>query len=447
MLTFVLKCIVSMKNILLISGLLVTLNLFGQGYKATLNLGNTVVNKIYLLQVKGDFNKVIDSASVSENNKVYFKMRDDLEPGMYRFAVSPDHTYEFIYNYENVELSLSNNGLVGHENVIMSDETKKYYERKEAIDRYLVKAKVLLNVITQYPEHDDFYTNAILSYEKLLFNYHKIEFGEGIGARIANASREYLPSVTEAVKHSNYKINHYFDFVDFSDTILINSYVISDKVIGYITEYNRTYGSSLGRNAIFAAVDSILLKAEVSFRMYGYVTNFLLDGFERMNMNEVVMHVSQKYNELYSCSDGNSKSTLERRIYSNTYLKVGDAAPLLDKYNVDLNSGDIHIILFWASWCEHCKYEIPQALSLIGKVSDNVKWYFFSLDEDVTTWRNYIDRSKMSSLGAHYCSGLSWDADYAQEYSVYATPTFFVVKNGRIIGKPMTASDLQKYVD
>jgi len=72
-----------------------------------------MADKVYLLQVKGDFNKILDSVYINQDNTAAFKLGAELEPGLYRFAISPEQTFDFIYNYENVVLSLSNkNGTV-----------------------------------------------------------------------------------------------------------------------------------------------------------------------------------------------------------------------------------------------------------------------------------------------------------------------------------------------
>ncbi|WPX97923.1 thioredoxin family protein [Candidatus Fokinia crypta] len=59
-----------------------------------------------------------------------------------------------------------------------------------------------------------------------------------------------------------------------------------------------------------------------------------------------------------------------------------------DVYN-ELNSNkERKFIVFFTSWCGHCKDKLPAVISAIGKIDE--KFYFISLDENIEYAENFL---------------------------------------------------------
>jgi peroxiredoxin len=167
----------------------------------------------------------------------------------------------------------------------------------------------------------------------------------------------------------------------------------------------------------------------------------------------------ERYDDLYELSTayGNSCSSegnLKTRVKSYTDLRVGAKAPDIEIETiagVDVVLSQMKskytLVIFWATWCENCKEEIPrinEAISLFKRAGVDI--IAISIDEDETEIKKYVKDNNISFKVASDLLG--WEGRAVLDYAVYATPSMFIVdRDMNIVAKPITGEQLFSAVE
>jgi peroxiredoxin len=98
------------------------------------------------------------------------------------------------------------------------------------------------------------------------------------------------------------------------------------------------------------------------------------------------------------------------------------------------------LLIFYASWCPHCKELIPKLRTL-----KNIEILAVSLDTSRVDWLNFVNGNSLKYLNVSDQKG--WDGKAAGDYFIYATPTMFVLdRDKKIIGKPVNYDELNSFI-
>lgn len=150
------------------------------------------------------------------------------------------------------------------------------------------------------------------------------------------------------------------------------------------------------------------------------------------------------------CDDIKGNDTpgrIKRQLQQYTYLKIGMPAPdelLQNGKRISEVSADYKLIVFWASWCEHCQKEIPQLRAMYADLKkQNIEVIAMGMDDN-------SDIHKIVTQSHPWINqfvGRDWNAPITQHYYVFGTPTFFLVdKNMKIVAKPKSIADLSQWL-
>jgi len=244
---------------------------------------------------------------------------------------------------------------------------------------------------------------------------------------------------------------HFFDETDFGDTILMKTNVLTAKAIDYLGFYSiNSQNKALQEEFFIQAVDTILHKAMENGKVYNFLMQYLIEGFEMYGFDRVISHIAANYEPANTCVNEERKSELEKRMENLRKLAVGQIAPNIviedeegGTFDLSTIESEYTVVLFWASWCPHCNqmmpglkdvYEdnnLPDFEVLAISIDTSATDYSRALATHASPWINYTDLN-------------GWDSKAAIDFSIYATPTMFLIDRRReILGRPVSISDLR----
>ena len=425
-------------------------------------------DKVYLYNFYGHKTNRIDSAKVEPGGKFTFKLKKELPVGLYRiilgkslksqFTGGGEQYVDFIFKYEDISFQTNFDFPYDSMKVNTSEENRLYYEYQSKSDENKSKLDVLLYCLQYYPRTDDFYKDFSKQYKRVYDEYDNyvsklIRKNEGsLLAKIAAFEKiPYVDPLLSKNQRNEILKTEYFGKNDFTDTLLLHTDLIPSKVINYLSFYRVENLPQEAQEAEFnKAIDVIMKKVGSNEQIYNNVLDYLIDGFEKFEMEMTLLHIYDNYVQGSSCMEEGRAKSLKEKTDAIKRLGKGQQAP--DFTIVDLNNKTVKLqdvsskytlVLFWASWCTHCAKVIPEIKKLYDE-TDRAKLEIIaiSLDTNKVAWNNYLTQNKLNWI--NYSDLKGWDSPIGRSYYVSATPTMFLLdKDKKIVAKPLNVKDLR----
>ncbi len=440
-------------NLVLVFTLFTIVNLEAQ---IKIHVKNPNQQFYYLQQIKGDRIITLDSLQVDINH-LDFSWETNYQQGQYR-VVNGENKVVFWANEQEIQLQINDPFEQKSLVVINSIENQIWLEYIEFKNINYQNLDLLNPIINWYDKDSEFYQIAYQEFNKqqgLLpafvrqkGNKYQNNF---ILPFIQADLKPTLPMGLTFNEQKAYLQQHWFDGVDWLENSLINSDILTTKITEYLGLYaDKNQSKGMLELAFKYAVDQIIPKTQDNPEMYAFVIDYLVRGFERYQLEEVIIHIAKNYpTPEQQCENEERKSEALARLEKYESMQIGQTAPNIELSNVNGENVNVSetakeniLIVFWASWCPHCK-------TLIPKIQD---WYTTEKQE---TWQVYtisIDTEKkelesfLNLKNIHLetlCNYKGWDTQAAIDYNIYATPTMIVLdRNLNIVSKPTNMMDL-----
>jgi peroxiredoxin len=428
---------------------------YAQTYTIDGYIDGAAKQELVLCTQFGDYSRIVDTLYVDDKGFVNYQIQDDFEHGLYRVYFSNDASFDLILNNENINFSTS---IVAPESLMqitISQENRIYYAFKKEYEISRQKLSILSQVLKTYPD-DIFLKKVNRQFNKEKKHINKVLENVTKGNRDLFSSRLVayygeipLPKQIADTAVPRYLEDHYWDYFPMVDPELINSNAYPIAVVGYLKLRMRDNNSqSELQNMYRAACDDIMLQVSSNDDIFQYVLKYLLDGFEQFEMWDLVSYLAETYGG--RCVE--SESTLATRIKNYTEIVSGKSVPELvisDINGVPFPGFNSHytLVIFWATWCEHCTQTIPELNSKIEDFENlGVQIIGISIDEDIHELNAFLEAKKITI--PMYFDGKGWAGKAAIDYAVYATPSMYLIDdNGILIGKPMYVSDIKELIN
>jgi peroxiredoxin len=424
---------------------------------------------IYLASIEGDHVKIKDTTTTNQSGKFKFNLNDYPAPAMYKLILGKQNVtdkkvhqtgFEIIYNHENIEI-YSTTPFLAYDSmeIIQSEENKLYYEFLKKQNIFNQKMNVLASAIDNYPVDDEFYEHACEQYEHVQTEWNNYikqttrKHPEMFATTIMQAA--YIPFLKADMPPSGrteYIQAHYFDHNFFNSPSMIRTNILTRKVIDYLSLYRSNRLSPREQEKAFThAVDSVLLYAYINNEVYDFVLHYLIKGFESFKMENVLAHIADHHLNKNRCE--NDDNQYKRQLSAYSKYSVGKTFPDFE-FTHNGQSTTLSevkkpnkLIIFWASWCPHCKQLIVKLNELYRQETEkNWEVIAISLDTNKADYHNFIDQHQFAWI--NYTDFKGWGSPLAQKFNVFATPTLFLVdKNRQIIAKPITYPEVQKALE
>ncbi|MFZ5942421.1 MAG: thioredoxin-like domain-containing protein [Bacteroidota bacterium] len=402
---------------------------------------------------------ILDSMR-SANGQVYFVMPEEEDPGTAwlffgapgpdsRRGIQPDFI-EFLYDREDIGIFATYPDLKGSVRFSGSPQNSLYIEYKMNEEEYHKKLEVLNTLLDTYPARDEYYTFSVKYYEALqkardagLLAFEK-NYPDTYLARLVESARMPLvPGDLDAEGRTTFLKEHFFDIASLSDPAMLTSPVYNKKIIDYLTLYMVKTSPEEQEKAYLEAVDVIMASTSSDPLIRNFVVEYLFNGFEMLQMEEVQTYLADNYVD-ENCQSDIVEIALQR-IEGYRKMAIGQIAPdivIRDSRNRTIRlSGSEHeytAVIFWASYCEHCQKLIPRLADWYNTKHDlDLDILAVSIDTVKNDWSRFITAYKLPWTNAIETAG--WNGKTASDYNVYATPTIFILdRNRKILAKPYT---------
>ncbi len=263
-------------------------------------------------------------------------------------------------------------------------------------------------------------------------------------SRVAQYEIENIPETRDALRA-----------IDYSDDRLYKSGLLREAIENHVWFIENSSGPL---DTVFAdlntSIDIMLEQLVFDERKYNMVTDFLFNVLEKRSLFTSAEYLALKVLNEQSCTvDGNLANQLE----GYRKMKTGNTAPdiTFTQYTyhaegVEANKlsdigADYKLVIFAASWCGHCTKEIPRLAKFYDEWKAlGVEMVMVSLDENVQDFVTFVGGLPFTST----TDLKKWDAQAAQDYYVFGTPTMFLLNNAQeILLKPKSVDHLKSWID
>jgi thiol-disulfide isomerase/thioredoxin len=402
--------------------------------------------------IKSDSIEVNGKKEVVGNFKL--KIPSSAKSGAYRinYRLEGETFVDFIYNKEDVSFIFNPDYPEQSITFSESDENQLFSAYIKTVSIAQQQLDSIQVAVLQNPN-----LNLKASYKKAKKNIDSIQnkfteitekkyIAPFIKANARNNPNDILTSVNAYM--SNLK-DSYFNSLDFSNTTLINSAFLTNKILEYVFYINFSEDKETKQNLYKQSVETVLSKIK-SQPYKKDVIEFLIAQFEASKNIEIIDYLFENYYNKLPETLQNKKFILEKKALFVT--EIGRIAPDFSwkengkTFNLsNLNGAEKYVLVFWSTSCSHCLREIP-LLHAYMENKKNVKVIAFALEDDAFVWESY---SKANLYGWHNVLGLNkWQNKVAKIYQIFSTPSYFILdKNKKIIAKPNEISDVKAFLE
>ncbi len=433
-----------------------TLATFAQHYSIDGKFTGIPDKNVYLIEYHEGNQQIIDTAKTDKQGAFSFTL-SNAKPGMYVVYVSPQNMLELVFNNENIAFETTGSTTNDDIRFLKSKENKIYYDYIYTKVNNQNKLNLLRPTIRNYPKNDPFYRVMVKQYDSLVnqiantVKVATINNPEKLATRYIRSDWPVIPPAgLSEEEETDYLKAHFLDHVDFYDTALINSSILSSRLVGYLQLYqNKNMTKEQAEEAMKPAIDTILEKATLNGEIYGYVLDYLVGGFETVGFDKLLIYLVNANAAENICEDSTRKE-VQNKLDLAKKLAIGALAPKIATDDINGKSFNLYnlnakktVLVFWASWCPHCTATLPELKKLYDENPGKFEVVAVSVDDDIKALKRAVNDNGYNWI--NIAEGAGWDGQIPLEYGITGTPTFFVLdKDKKIISKPRNMSELKQ---
>lgn len=459
------------KNIKLLAVLILILvcfiafRIYGQqGNFVQCEINNCTYESAYLLAIRGTQNTPLDSTQIN-GSKFRFEMKENYPKGMYRLLLNDSTYISFVYNFESVSFKVNNSIDIETLEVMESKENQIFYKY---LKNEFACSDIMNGVIS---EAQDYYSQGQKKYHKEIdslrnliteIDHEKRVFSLKLADKNPNLFTSNIIKAMQVPSYAEYKKKnkedrygsemnflsiHYFDYIDFKDTALLNTEVVYRSFSTYL----RNFARPANTQGLIRASDMMLAKAAENINFYDYVLELLIGTFENSQWTDVYTYLVK--NHLPNDTLGNDWA-INAQEKAEIFMKLtpGNIAPQV--IGVDLKGRDVNLndmeakatlIVFWSADCDHCVQSMPKLKAVTDNyMHEGLEIIAVSIDIDQMLWRNTVKKLGLLNW-FHIIEPKGIESKLLEDYNVSVTPTFFLLDGQKkIVSCPIDENEMKK---
>lgn len=344
------------------------------------------------------------------------------------------------------------------ENAAFNKFMKENYKQKEMLG-------LLQNYLMNYDDNQsEFYRMGIAEYEK-----RRKAHNEWIAAQVKNDRDlfvsslyffQYVPEVSwegdEKDRRQSFR-DHYFDHVNFNDTLLMRTRDFKSWMDQYVNLYGEEATTTALRDSLFTeAGRRAVEKAKTGHpKIYGWMVDYFYNGYESFNIQPGIQMLST-YLDDPNCLTAKRQAIL-KRVEGMKTLLPGTLAPDISFKDLTGNTTSLHgykvkakykLVLFWSADCPHCMELVNKLYSFWQQpgMKENIAIIAVSLDDTETEVAEWTSAIKILPGWTHHLTKGGVNSPEANSYFILATPVMVLVDatNNQIVSMPESVEQLEK---
>jgi len=460
------------KNVLFIFFLICSLKGYAIGTKIDFNIKGLENQQLYLTYEYGNKQVMVDTVKLDKDGNGYYSSKNRIPGGIYAI-VFPNKMYFDVMIDDEQFFSINTDTANYFKNLVIegSEESELFRQYQVLTNEYEKKQKELR---IKKSENDSIFSpyqkqtgNPLLEARKKIDDFSAKIFNEKPKSFLA----AYLlmakdPDIPENMIYQNpepsrefffkrylFIKKHYFDYISFSDTRLLRTHLIYEKL-----EYYFNHFISQGFDSISSAIDFVSNMSKINLESNHFVLNFLMANYrnpKNPDQERALVYLSDNYylNGKATWADPRFLKLLQNKIDALRYSLIGNKSPDLklqapDDKIISLNNleADYTIIYFWSPDCASCKIETPQLYKIYKKFKGNgLKVYAVYTHADKEIWQSYIDDKNLDWINVY---DPLMKSNFGKLFNVDFTPKLYILdKDKKIVAKNMNPAQAEIFLE
>ncbi len=423
----------------------------------------------YLIGVFTDQNYRADSAIIDPHGRFVFEEDQPYTPGLYyiylpnkqsiQIIVDKDQQFKLKANLNDLAHSLEVEGSIDNELFVKTSRFEEQWQPR--INEVAARLRTLKPGTPEYEKVEQEQW-ALVDERKAFLEQMAREHPESFFVQFKLAGQNpdirniKKPDGTlDTVRYAYLYRIHFWDNVDFSDTRLMYTPVLANKLKRYITQLTPQHPDSINAAASFL-VDKTLHNPEI----FKYFANWIVLNYDPkkstlMDAQAVFVHMIQNYftYDRAFWSDSAEVHALQLRAYEMAASLVGKKGPDVKAPGPDGKLYSIYdikdpyiIVYMYNPDCEHCAVETPKLVQWYKEWHPKgVEVYAIAVDTDDAKWKAYI---KKHNMPWPYNVFDPTNRSIYAKYYVDITPEIYVLNPERIIiGKNLKVDQIATIIE
>lgn len=466
----------SLQTIIFLLFLAPFLSFSQKGFHLDVQIKGWENKQIYFEYHYGKKNLILDSLILGNTGKAYIASDTILLGGIYMIVLPQKAFVEIVVDEKNQKFSLlsDTSDIIGHLKFKNSPVNEAFLEfQKHAFSNW-GKNQWFQNRLQNNLQNIDSINkinDEIEDFNKKqnVYRYQFIEQYKGTFLSVlikallepdvpeppidSSLSPEARERAIRMWKYIYYK-NHYWNNIDFSDSRLLRTTLIENRINTYFT---KIVPNSI--DSIIKESEILIEKSKANPDVYRFVLNKMISNFEatgKWSNDNIFVALAGKYylSGQTPWADSTFIQQLAFRVNMMTPTLLGKKIPstifsTIDEkpFVIDTIPAKITLLLFWSNDCEHCQEYIPELYKLYEQYKDKgLSIVAITATNNFDEWRQYIKDNNYKEWINAYFKG-----SYVQLlnlYNVYMTPRIFVLDtNKTIIQKDLEIESLKKFIN
>ncbi len=414
---------------------------------------------ISLYRILGEKRALMATDTTDKDGYFSFELPKSFSPGMLLLKTSEGAGIGLIYNDENIELLIEDFQTPDSIQFRKSNENTIWLTYQKVKSKVVQKQNLLIPILQQYPQNTKYYNRSLLEYKKL---QHRLDhFIKNTNKKDPHSFAlrliitENLPSIPKHASYNEISLfqkDHFLDCIDFEDTALLRTNILTRRIIDFIALYQQDNLSVNEMQVEFIkAIDQVMLKIGNNEKMYAFMLEFLLEGFTEMGLNRVTAYLAGLPHLAIDCMETESLLRIQYLVSPYRNLMVGHRTPalsgkLLNGDFFDLNSVQHKkvVLVFWSAFCPYCLDLLPKLKQLQSQYNDIVIVSII-MDKDSSSAKTIVMDDYPDFI--HLYDGRGWDSPMVEAFKVFSTPSLFLLDEQQtILARPDSFEDLIKSI-